>query len=332
MPKRRKRLSSAEGEVMSLTDPVRARGSLAPEMRSLIRRMERIGLDQIVDNAHNPYPVTNIEPLADDIRREGLLQNLVVVPVPDGDGNPSGMFEVLAGSRRLAAIRLIVSEAKRDGDRETAEEFSSVWAGITSVSITDEQRSQIIEFSNITARQLGRDHMFRVMTRLFEKDGDGGYVRIPKGENKLRYATDYIRRLGYDISQSRVRDYFYIMEAHNPEIAEMLADGRISFNDARRLIRLENALQDEIVPKWMDMSSAQRKAFIEANTSDSKASARTVRGADVISKLRGASRTVGTIGSYGAIAFAGDERRQLEEQLDSLEREIAAIRRKMDMQ
>lgn len=331
MPKRRKRLGgAAEEEVMSLADPMRARGTIAPEMKSLIRRMDRIGLDQIVDNSHNPYPVTNIEPLADDIRREGVLQNLVVVPIPDEEGNPSGMFEVLAGSRRLAAIRMIVSEARKAGDRATAEEFSSVWAGITSISITEEQRSQIIEFSNITARQLGRDHLFRVMTRLFEKDGSGGYVRIPKGENKLRYATDYIRRLGYDISQSRVRDYFYIMEAHNPEIAEMLADGKLSFNDARRLIRLENSVQDEVLPKWGSMSPAQRKAFIEANTSDTKASARTVKGADVIAKLSGASRTVGTIGSYGSIDFSGDEKERLARQLDAIEKEIAVIRKKIE--
>lgn len=50
---------------------------------------------------------TSIAALAASIRRLGLLQNLTVVPFGDGDG---GDFEVVAGGRRLAALKLLAKK------------------------------------------------------------------------------------------------------------------------------------------------------------------------------------------------------------------------------
>ena len=54
----------------------------------------------------------SVEELAEDIARRGLLQNLVVRPVLDGDGQETGVFEVPAGGRRYRALELLV-KAKR---------------------------------------------------------------------------------------------------------------------------------------------------------------------------------------------------------------------------
>lgn len=51
---------------------------------------------------------TGIEELAASIAAHGLLQNLTVRPVLDGAGNETGKFEVVAGGRRLAALKLLV--------------------------------------------------------------------------------------------------------------------------------------------------------------------------------------------------------------------------------
>ncbi len=78
----------------------------------------------------------SIEELAEDIGRRGLLQNLVVRPVLDGEGQETGMFEVPAGGRRYRALELLVKRKRlpktvpvpcvvRDGsDGITAEEDS----------------------------------------------------------------------------------------------------------------------------------------------------------------------------------------------------------------
>jgi ParB family chromosome partitioning protein len=54
----------------------------------------------------------SIPELAEDIGHRGLLQNLNVRPVLDGDGVETGIFEVPAGGRRFRALELLV-KAKR---------------------------------------------------------------------------------------------------------------------------------------------------------------------------------------------------------------------------
>ena len=48
-----------------------------------------------------------IEALAASIQAHGLLQSLVVRPALDGEGQATGKYEVAAGGRRLAALKLL---------------------------------------------------------------------------------------------------------------------------------------------------------------------------------------------------------------------------------
>lgn len=50
-----------------------------------------------------------IEELAVSIATHGLLQSLVVRAATDKRGRPTGKYEVIAGGRRLAALKLLVS-------------------------------------------------------------------------------------------------------------------------------------------------------------------------------------------------------------------------------
>ena len=54
----------------------------------------------------------SIEDLAEDIARRGLLQNLNVRPVVDGDGKETGTFEVPAGGRRFRALELLAKKKR----------------------------------------------------------------------------------------------------------------------------------------------------------------------------------------------------------------------------
>ena len=53
-----------------------------------------------------------IEALAASIRAHGLLQSLVVRPKLDSDGQASGRYEVVAGARRLAALKLLAKQKR----------------------------------------------------------------------------------------------------------------------------------------------------------------------------------------------------------------------------
>ena len=64
-------------------------------------------------NVRAGVPLQSIPELAASIERVGLLQNLVVVPEADGEH-----YEVVAGKRRLAALKLLVKRRKLSADHE----------------------------------------------------------------------------------------------------------------------------------------------------------------------------------------------------------------------
>ncbi len=65
-------------------------------------------------NARRTGAGLGIEALAASIQAHGLLQSLVVRPVLDGEGQATGKYEVAAGGRRLAALKLL-AKRKRIG-------------------------------------------------------------------------------------------------------------------------------------------------------------------------------------------------------------------------
>jgi len=65
-------------------------------------------------NARRTGTRLGIEALAASIQAHGLLQSLVVRPALDGEGQATGKYEVAAGGRRLAALKLL-AKRKRIG-------------------------------------------------------------------------------------------------------------------------------------------------------------------------------------------------------------------------
>jgi len=65
-------------------------------------------------NARRTGAGLGIEALAASIKAHGLLQSLVVRPALDGQGQATGKYEVAAGGRRLAALKLL-AKRKRIG-------------------------------------------------------------------------------------------------------------------------------------------------------------------------------------------------------------------------
>ncbi len=65
-------------------------------------------------NARRTGAGLGIEALAASIQAHGLLQSLVVRPALDGEGQATGKYEVAAGGRRLAALKLL-AKRKRIG-------------------------------------------------------------------------------------------------------------------------------------------------------------------------------------------------------------------------
>jgi ParB family chromosome partitioning protein len=68
--------------------------------------MQDIPLKQIQESKTNPrrqFDETKLAELADNVRQHGVLQPVLVRPLPDGD---AGVYELVAGARRFRASKL----------------------------------------------------------------------------------------------------------------------------------------------------------------------------------------------------------------------------------
>ena len=70
-------------------------------------RIVEIPLSKIIANSRNFYGVRDVEALADSIRLNGLLEPLIVYPY----GSAAGLYRLISGHRRLAALQLNKAES-----------------------------------------------------------------------------------------------------------------------------------------------------------------------------------------------------------------------------
>ena len=100
-----------------------ARGGVSGCGRAIINRMEEympqtlttIPLSKLVPSKENVRKTDATSALAEliaSIDAHGLLQNLTVRPLRTSNGKPSGTFEVIAGGRRLAAMKRLVKRKR----------------------------------------------------------------------------------------------------------------------------------------------------------------------------------------------------------------------------
>lgn len=69
-------------------------------------RIVEIPLSKIIANSRNFYGVRDVEALADSIKLNGLLEPLIVYPY----GSAAGLYRLISGHRRLAALQLNKAE------------------------------------------------------------------------------------------------------------------------------------------------------------------------------------------------------------------------------
>ena len=74
---------------------------------SYIDSLKMIDIDLIEPNKNNFYEMSEIEALADDIERQGLMTALVV------SEQNGGKYELISGHRRLAALKSLIADGRR---------------------------------------------------------------------------------------------------------------------------------------------------------------------------------------------------------------------------
>ncbi len=90
----------------------------------MVSSIQDIPLTKIRESKTNPrrfFDEAKLAELADNIRQHGVLQPILLRPVPEGE---AGMYELVAGARRYRASKL----AKRESISATVRELTDAQA------------------------------------------------------------------------------------------------------------------------------------------------------------------------------------------------------------
>ncbi|MBL0374145.1 ParB/RepB/Spo0J family partition protein [Rhizobium sp. KVB221] len=186
----------------------------------------KVPIELVVRNPKNPrknFSEAELQDLASSIRQHGIVQPVVVRPIPDDK------YEIIAGERRWRAAQLAglveIPVISRDVDDRTALELAIV---------ENVQRSDL----NPVEEALGYEQLI----------AEHGYTQNDLGEIIGK-------------SRSHVANSLRLLKLPDP-VRDMLFDGSLSAGHARALIPTSDpvALARSIVAKGMSVRDAERLA------------------------------------------------------------------------
>lgn len=211
---------------------------------SFLDNIKMIDINEIAPSRNNFYEISDVELLADDIEREGLKHNLVVVKDSD-----TGFYEVKSGHRRLAAIKLLINEKRRtstkipcyvDGEKSAAEsQFDLIMLNATQRKYSDADLMH--EYENLTQTLKALNDVGK---------GIGGRMR----ENIARILN---------VSNGQVGKLDNIRNNAVSEVREAIKSGEMSISTANEIAKLAPEKQKEVVEKKPDITSAEVKQMQE---------------------------------------------------------------------
>ena len=211
---------------------------------------ETIEISQIDFNEANDYEPTSIEELAEDIKHNGLLHNIVVIKKDDG------RYKLLAGERRLRAVKLL------------AEQEPEQWQSLTALvytGLTTRQEEIIMDSSNLHARSAGGNEV--QLRKATNRYMDNIKAEYGLNETEALKATTEI----YNGSGNTIRANRKIEQELNEGLKEKLDEGVIEKGDAVILADMEEVDQQVVLDQIEDaVNEEDANAVVEAAVAEHK--------------------------------------------------------------
>ena len=212
---------------------------MAAASDSFIDSLKMIEIDDIVPNNDNFYEISDIEELAEDIERQGLMSILVV------SADDSGKYTLISGHRRLAAIKQLIADGKRKS--------TTVPCYIKGAKSREETELDLIMLNATQRKYSDTDAMreYEELERIFKALADAG--KPIKG--KMR---DNIAKM-MNVSPSQVAKIDNIKRNAVPEIEQAVKSGDMSISTANEVAKLSPEEQLEIAEKKPDITNKEVK-------------------------------------------------------------------------
>ncbi len=205
---------------------------------SFIDNLKMLEVEQIIPNDNNFYEMTEIEELAEDIERQGLMSVLVVT-------EDNGEFHLISGHRRLKAVKLLIDEGRRKS--------TTVPCYIKSAKSADETQLDLIMLNATQRKYSDSDTMreYEELERIFKAMEQAG--KPVKG--KIR---NHIAKV-LNVSPSQIGKIDNIKHNAIPDVEQAVKAGEMSISTANEVAKLAPEQQKEIIESKPDISHKEVK-------------------------------------------------------------------------
>ena len=207
---------------------------------SFADNIKMLDVTEIISNKDNFYALTDIEPLADDIERQNLKHNLVVVKDED-----SGKYLLISGHRRLEAVKLLISEGRRTSTK--------VPCYIGRSGSEAENKLDLIMLNKTQRKYSDADVMQeyeRLTETLKELESEGKKINGRLREN----IADML-----NVSSAQIGKIENIKHNAIPDVENAVKSGEMSISTANEVAKLAPEQQEQIIKEKPDITHKEVK-------------------------------------------------------------------------
>ena len=222
---------------------------------SYIDSLKMIDIDLIEPNKNNFYEMSEIEALADDIERQGLMTALVV------SEQNGGKYELISGHRRLVALKSLIADGRRRNGK--------VPCFIKGAKPNTETELDLIMLNATQRKYSDADTMreYEELTRIFkELEAEGKTI---KGRIRDRIAE------ALNVSPAQVGKLDNIKHNAIPDVEQAVKAGDMSISTANEVAKLAPEKQQEIITEKPKISHKEVKEIQKQELSTEKVSSET---------------------------------------------------------
>lgn len=216
---------------------------------SYIDNLKMLDIELIEPNEGNFYELSEIETLAEDIERQGLMTALVV-------SENGGRYKLISGHRRLSAVKLLIESGRRKS--------SKVPCFIKGAKPNNETQLDLIMLNATQRKYSDADKMreYEELTRIFKELEAAG--KPIKGRIRDRIAD------ALNVSSAQVGKLDNIKHNAIPDVEQAVKSGDISISTANEVAKLPPEKQQKIIsekPKitHKEVKEMQREESVSAD-------------------------------------------------------------------
>ena len=193
---------------------------------SYIDNLKMLDIELIEPNEGNFYELSEIETLAEDIERQGLMTALVV-------SENGGRYKLISGHRRLAAVKLLIESGRRKS--------SKVPCFIKGAKPNNETQLDLIMLNATQRKYSDADKMreYEELTRIFKELEAAG--KPIKGRIRDRIAD------ALNVSSAQVGKLDNIKHNAIPDVEQAVKSGDMSISTANEVAKLPPEKQQKII-------------------------------------------------------------------------------------